>query len=93
MLKLKKKSATKRLIYDGAQCLGSLGMYVHSVVTVCSKYEAPAPGTIRNIALSLCIFIRWISYMKCISKVLNNMFSDIPLMGFQTEVIKLLILI
>jgi len=28
--------------YDGAHCLGSLGMYVHTVVTVCSEYEAPA---------------------------------------------------
>lgn len=79
-------------IYDGTQCLGSLGMYAHSVVTVCSKYEAPAPGMIRNIALSFCI-IRWTIYMKCISKVLNKMFSDIPVMRFQIEVIKLPILV
>jgi len=79
--------------YDGAQCLGSLGMYVHTVVTVCSEYEAPAAAVMRNIALSLCIVIRWIRYMKCISKVLNKMFTDTLAMRFQTEVIKPLILI
>jgi len=48
-------------MYDGAQCLGSLGMYVHTIVTVCSEYEAPATAMMRNITLSLCIVIRWIS--------------------------------
>jgi hypothetical protein len=74
--------------YDGAQCLGSLGMYIHTVVMVCSEYEAPAAAMMRNITLSLCIVVRWIIYMKCIRKVLNKMFSDIPAMRFQTEVIK-----
>jgi len=68
-------------------------MYVHTVVTVCSEYEAPAAAVMRNIALSLCIVIRWIRYMKCISKVLNKMFTDTLAMRFQTEVIKPLILI
>ena len=31
--------------------------------------------------------------MKCISKVLNKMFTDSPAMRFQTEVIKPLILV
>jgi len=31
--------------------------------------------------------------MKCISKVLNKMFTDIPAIRFQTEVIKPLILV
>jgi hypothetical protein len=79
--------------YDGARCLGSLGMYVHTIVAVCSEYEAPAATMMINITLSLCIVIRWISYMKCISKVLNKMFTDIPAMRFQTEVIKPLILV
>jgi hypothetical protein len=60
-------------------------MYLHTIVTVCSEYEAPAADMMRNITLSLCIVIRWISYMKCISKVLNKMFTDIPAMRFQIE--------
>jgi len=79
--------------YDGVQCLGSLGMYVHVVVTVCSGYEAPAAAMMRNITLSLYIVIRCVSYIKCISKVLNKMFTDIPVMRFQTEVMKPLILV
>jgi hypothetical protein len=63
-------------------------MYVHAVDTVCSEYEAPAAAVMRNIILSLCIVIRWISYMKCISKVLNKMFTGIPAMRLQSEVIK-----
>jgi len=63
-------------------------MYIHTVVMVCSEYEAPAAAMMRNITLSLCIVVRWIIYMKCIRKVLNKMFSDIPAMRFQTEVIK-----
>jgi hypothetical protein len=79
--------------YDGAQCLGSLGMYLHTIVTVCSEYEAPAAARMRNITFSLCIVIRWINYMKCISKVLNKIFTDIPAMRFETEVTKPLILV
>jgi hypothetical protein len=79
--------------YDGAQCLGSLGMYVYTVVTVCSEYEAPAVAVMRNITFNLCIVIGWINYIKCISKVLNKMFTVIPAMRFQTEVINPLILV
>jgi hypothetical protein len=61
--------------YDGAQCVGMLGMYVHTVVTVCSEYEAPAARMMTNLTLSLCVVTRWISYMKFISKILNKMFS------------------
>jgi hypothetical protein len=68
-------------------------MYVHIVVTVCSEYEAPATAMIKNITLNLYTFIRCISYMKCISKVLNKMFIDIPAMRFHTEVMKPLILV
>jgi len=74
--------------YDGAQCLGSLGMYVHTIVTVCSEYEAPAAAMMRNITLSLCIVIIWISYMKVFAKYLTKCLKI-----FCYEVIKPLILV
>jgi hypothetical protein len=57
--------------YNGTQCLGSLGTYVHNAITVIIT----TTGIIRNIILILHIVIKWVSYVQCKTRKLAKTYT------------------